>query len=212
MNPLKHEDKCAIFIWFAAAYIASIRVTGRYEMITIGEGILSSLDLLDHVSMPLVNKGVNYSSVENIGICILVPGRWILMHVVRSVEQFRTTINAELIAFPVLLRLTVPALLIALMVDHLIDVLLSVFTYYLGDLVASNKSCPGCQNRKIACGCSLSGLLGLSALFRLLPLLPLLPLLRLLWLFSLVEWYLCHSFILFLCCSGRALPWRLCYY
>src|SRR2546430_9459714 len=208
MNPLKHQDKCAIFIWFAAAYVASIRVTGSYEMNTIGEGILSTLDLLDHVSMPLVNKGVNYSSVENIGICILVPGRWILMHVVRSVEQFRTTINAELIAFPVLLRLTVPALLIALMVDHLIDVLLSVFTYYLGDLVASNESCPGCQHRKIAC-CCLSALLGLSALFRLPRLLPLLPLLPLLWLFSLVGWHVCHSFILFLCCSGRALPSRL---
>src|SRR2546421_6646841 len=125
------------------------------------------------------------------------------MHVVSSVEQFRTTIDAELIAFPVLLRLTVPALLIALMVDHLIDVLLSVFTYYLGDLVASNKSCSGCQDRKIACCCCLSALLGLSALFRL----P--QLLQLLWLFSLVGWHVCHSFILFLCCSGRALPWRL---
>src|SRR5437588_7103778 len=183
MNPLKHQDKCAIFIWFAASYVASIRITGSYEMNTIGEGILGALDLLDQVGMSLVNKGVNYCSVENIGICILLPGRWILMHVVRSIEQFRTAINAELIAFPVLLRLTVPALLIALMVDHLIDMLLSVFTYYLGDLVASNESCPVCQHRKIACWCSLSGLRGLSALFRLLPLLPLLPLL---WLFSLV--------------------------
>src|SRR6266487_4870111 len=194
MNPLKHQDKCAIFIWFAAAYVASIRVRGSYEVNAIGEGILSTLDLLDHVSMPLVNKGVNHSTVENTGICILVSGRRILMHVVRSVEQFRTTINAELIALPVLLRFTVPALLIALMVDHLIDVFLSVFTYYLGDLVASNESRTGCQHRKIACWCSLSGLLGLSALFKLLRLLKPLKLLRLFWLFSLVGWYLCHSF------------------
>src|SRR5438067_10832586 len=124
MNPLKHQDKCAIFIWFAAAYVASIRVTGSYEMNTVGEGILSTLDLLDHVGMPLVNKGINYSSVENIGICILLPGRRILMHVVRSIEQSRAAINAELIALSVLLRFTVPALLIALMFDHFIDVFL----------------------------------------------------------------------------------------
>src|SRR5947209_17592426 len=97
MNPLKHQDKCAIFIWFASTYIASIRVTGSYEMNTIGKGILGALDLLDHVRMSLVNKGVNHSSVENIGICTLGRGRRILMHGVRSIEQFRTTINAELI-------------------------------------------------------------------------------------------------------------------
>src|ERR1051326_2566591 len=103
MNPLQHEGKCAIFIWFAATYVASIRVTGSYEMNTIGKGILGALDLLDHVSISLVNKGVNHSSVENIGICTLGRSRRILMHSVGSIEQFRTTINAELIALPVLL-------------------------------------------------------------------------------------------------------------
>ena len=86
MNPLKHQDKCAIFIWFTATNIASIGVTSSYEMNTIGKGILGPLDLLYHVSMPLVNKSVNHSSVENIGICTLGRSCRILMHGVRSIE------------------------------------------------------------------------------------------------------------------------------
>ena len=161
MNALQQQDKRAVFIWFAAAYVAGIRVTGSYEMDPIGEGILGALHLLDHIGSPLIHKGVNDNSVQNIGICILVFPCRILMHVVSGIEQFSTAIDAEFITFPVLLRFTIPALLIALMVDHFIDVFLPVFAYYLGDLVTSNNSCTGAQHRKITCWYSLSSLLRL---------------------------------------------------
>ena len=130
-------------------------------MNAVGKGILGRLDLLDHVGMSLVNKGIDDGSVQDIG--ILALGRRvlrILVHVVRRIEQFGAAINAELITLPVLLRTTIPAALVALMIEHVIDVLLCVLADYLGNFVAPHHGCTGGQDGEIPCWCGLFGLIG----------------------------------------------------
>src|SRR5579859_7663861 len=142
-------------------------------MDAIGESILLCLHLFDDIGTSLVNKGVHDSSLENSGICIVTFSRRILVHIVRGIEQFGTTINTELVILTVLFRITVPTVLVALVINHLIDVFLRSFAYNLGDLVATNDGSTGCQRGKIAARGRLFGLprlLSLLSLFRLLSL------------------------------------------
>src|ERR1019366_722481 len=70
--------------------------------------------------------------------CIVVFAlfRWILMHSIRGIEQFGTTIYTKFVAIGILQRPTIPAPLIALTVGNQVNMFVRCITYDLCDLVA----------------------------------------------------------------------------
>src|SRR6266568_8434937 len=107
-------------------------------MDTIGKCVLRGLWLLNHIGTPLVDKSIDDSSLKYASIFFLVPRSWVLVHDIGDVEQAGTTINTVLIAFGALLGTTIPATAVALMIDHLVDMLLRFLAQYLRNFIASN--------------------------------------------------------------------------
>ena len=73
------------------------------------------------------------------------------MHEVGDIQQGRSTIDTELITFGILLRTAVPAMLIALMINHLVDMFFGSLAHNLTDLIAPIHGRTNRQYWKIAC-------------------------------------------------------------
>src|SRR5947209_8155586 len=74
------------------------------------------------------------------------------MHDVGNIEQFCSTVNTELVTLSVLLTATIPATLIALVVNCLVHMLLLLCAEHLRDFIASKQGCANCQCGEII-GC-----------------------------------------------------------
>ena len=78
------------------------------------------------------------------------------MHHVNGIQQICAAIDTELISLRILLGVTIPAALVALVVGHAIDVFLRAFADDLGNLVAFMNDGANCQHGKIAAGAGLA--------------------------------------------------------
>src|SRR5215467_14574757 len=110
MHPLEQQDQRTIFVWFAASYIAGIRVRCGQQQYSIREWALLDLWLFNHICMTLLNKRIRDHSLHHM--CIFtVPlhliaallGR-VFVHDIWYIQQTRAAINTELVAFGILFR------------------------------------------------------------------------------------------------------------
>ncbi len=120
------------------------------------------LRLLNQVGMALLNKSIHDCPLQHMRviympICSLIGlflFRRKFMHDVGYIEHTRAAVYTEFVAFSVLFRSTVPTVLIALMVDHLVNMFLRVFTDDLCNLVAPEHLCTNREYREAIRRCS----------------------------------------------------------
>src|SRR5258708_40194531 len=89
--------------------------------------------------------------MDNICIGMRIATSRILMHSIGGIQLFCATVNTNLVTLPVLFRTAVPAVLVALVVGHFIDVFFSSVAYHLGNLITLIELGTHCKYRKIAC-------------------------------------------------------------
>src|SRR5258706_13499458 len=89
--------------------------------------------------------------MDNICIGMRIASSRILMHSIGGIQHFCAAINTKLVTLPVLFRTAVPAVLVALLVGHFIDVSLSSLAYHVGNLITLIEFGTHCMSRKIAC-------------------------------------------------------------
>src|SRR5215831_9880165 len=112
-------------------------------MHTIRKWILFNLLLFNHICMAALNKGIHNCALQNMRIFSLMPicsfisllGR-VFMHGIWYIKHACAAVYAEFVALGILLRIAIPTMLIALMIDNLVNMLLRTFTKNLRNFVA----------------------------------------------------------------------------
>ena len=145
-------------------------------MNAVGKSISGHMGLFNGVGSSLLNKGVDNSPMERVGVRITTFRGRIFVHGVNRILQFSATVDTELITFTILLRATIPTVLVTLVIRHAVDMLVCTFADNLRDLIALVDGGTNRQDREIS-GCG-----GLCIL-------------RGLGLVKLIGWCLCHSFV-----------------
>src|SRR5215470_129052 len=112
-------------------------------MHAIRKWILFNLLLFNHIRMAALNKGIHDCSLQNMRIFFLMPicffvslpGR-VFMHGIWYIKHACAAVYTEFVALGILFRIAVPTMLIALMIDNLVNMLLRTFTKNLRDFIA----------------------------------------------------------------------------
>src|SRR2546429_3271728 len=145
-------------------------------MNAVGKSISGHMGLFNGVGSSLLNKGVDNRPMERVGVRITTFRGRIFVHSVNRILQFSATVDTELITFTILLRATIPTVLLTLVIRHVVDMLVCTFADDLRDLIALVHGGTHRQDREIS-GCG-----GLCVL-------------RGLGLVKMIGWCLCHSFV-----------------
>src|SRR5260370_12668459 len=105
--------------------------------------------------MPLINKCVHDCPLQHMPFlfCVTLLLR-ILVHDIGHAEQAFATVYTKFIAFGILFRSTVPAMLIALVIDYLVNMFLRALADNLRHLVALKLIRTNGQHREAVCGSS----------------------------------------------------------
>src|SRR5581483_6515160 len=111
-------------------------------MYSIRKYELTGLRLLNHVGSSLIYKGIDDNALQDLLFLVFMLGCRVFMHNVGSVEKLCAAVDTELITLGILLRATVPAALVALVIYHLVDVFVFFRAINLSDFIAPADGIP----------------------------------------------------------------------
>src|SRR5579875_202154 len=157
-DALEQEYQRAVLIRLAAAHITGVGIACREQAHTVGESILLCLWLFDDVWVSFFYDRVGDSPLQDVRVlgirgavpCLAGGGRRVFMHEIGNVEQLGATVDTEFISFGILFGIAVPAVLVALEINDLVNMLLLAVAYDLSNLVAIGNNCAELEQRKLA--------------------------------------------------------------